>query len=338
MSSLLEQAIIDAAALKDAAIKNAESALLDKYSNDIREAVENLLEQEEQEEREDEEGQENDAPSGAEDIPLAAEPERSEPGDRAGDDDDVITLDLKELERMVATLSAENPDLVGDPLSHEAAMETPPAPSDTPEGSVSPVNVGVALEEEIDTADLEAIIEELIVDIEPQKEGWVGTPDDIMDFKQELEMARMASTKAQEENEALIAANKKLTKENKDLKTKFSTLIDSVNTLKESMEKVNLSNARLVYTNKTLTNRSLNERQKNKIVDALSEARSVEEAKVIFETLENAVGSVVGKAQPQSLRETIERPSANLPRRADRAVERPVMDRMQILAGIKSHK
>jgi len=324
MSSLLEQAIIDAAALKDAAIKNAESALLDKYSNDIREAVENLLEQEE------EVGAEAETVSG--DIPLAADPEEED------SDEEMITLDMEELQRMADTLAAEDESLMGEPVSHEAAAEETLAPPPEVSDEVAPVDVAVALEEEIDTVDLEAIIEELIVDIEPQKDGWVGTPDDIMDFKQELEMARMASTKAQEENEALVAANKELTKENKDLRTKFSTLIDSVNTLKESMEKVNLSNARLVYTNKTLTNRSLNERQKNKIVDALSEARSVEEAKVIFETLENAVGSVVGKAQPQSLRETIERPSANLPRRADRAVERPAMDRMQILAGIKSHK
>lgn len=326
MSSLLEQAIIDAAALKDAAIKNAESALLDKYSNDIREAVENLLEQEE------EVGAEAEAETVSGDIPLAADPE-----DEASDEE-MITLDMDELQKMADTLAAEDESLMGEPVSHEAAAEetlTPPAEASD---EIAPVDVAVALEEEIDTVDLEAIIEELIVDIEPQKEGWAGTPDDIMDFKQELEMARMASTKAQEENEALIAANKELTKENKDLKTKFSTLIDSVNTLKESMEKVNLSNARLVYTNKTLTNRSLNERQKEKIVDALSEARSVEEAKVIFETLENAVGSVVGKAQPQSLRETIERPSANLPRRADRTVGSPAMDRMQILAGIKSHK
>jgi len=326
MSSLLEQAIIDAAALKDAAIKNAESALLDKYSNDIREAVENLLEQEE------EVGAEAEAETVSGDIPLAADPEEE------ASDEEMITLDMEELQRMADALAAEDESLMGEPVSHEAAAEETLTPPAEVSDEIAPVDVAVALEEEIDTVDLEAIIEELIVDIEPQKEGWVGTPDDIMDFKQELEMARMASTKAQEENEALIAANKKLTKENKDLKTKFSTLIDSVNTLKESMEKVNLSNARLVYTNKTLANRSLNERQKNKIVDALSEARSVEEAKVIFETLENAVGSVVGKAQPQSLRETIERPSANLPRRADRAVERPAMDRMQILAGIKSHK
>jgi hypothetical protein len=36
MSSLLEQAIIDAAALKEAAIKNAEAAILNKYSADIK--------------------------------------------------------------------------------------------------------------------------------------------------------------------------------------------------------------------------------------------------------------------------------------------------------------
>jgi len=48
MSSLLEQAIIDAAALKEAAIKNAESAILNKYSTDIKEAVESLLEQDDE--------------------------------------------------------------------------------------------------------------------------------------------------------------------------------------------------------------------------------------------------------------------------------------------------
>ena len=46
-SSMLEQAIIDAEALKEAAIKNAEQAVLEKYSTDIKKAVETLLEQEE---------------------------------------------------------------------------------------------------------------------------------------------------------------------------------------------------------------------------------------------------------------------------------------------------
>jgi hypothetical protein len=46
MSNLLEQAIIDAAALKEVAMKNAEAALIEKYSREFKESVERLLEQE----------------------------------------------------------------------------------------------------------------------------------------------------------------------------------------------------------------------------------------------------------------------------------------------------
>ena len=45
MSELLEQAIVDAEALKEAALKNAEQAVIEKYSSEIKNAVETLLEQ-----------------------------------------------------------------------------------------------------------------------------------------------------------------------------------------------------------------------------------------------------------------------------------------------------
>ena len=44
MSSMLEQAIVDAKALKEAAIKSAETELLQKYSEEMKEAVTSLLE------------------------------------------------------------------------------------------------------------------------------------------------------------------------------------------------------------------------------------------------------------------------------------------------------
>ena len=47
MSSMLEQAIIDAAALREAALKNAEQSLIEKYAPQIKEAVEAMLENEE---------------------------------------------------------------------------------------------------------------------------------------------------------------------------------------------------------------------------------------------------------------------------------------------------
>ena len=36
MSSMLEQAVIDAEALKEVAMKNAESAVIEKYSDEIK--------------------------------------------------------------------------------------------------------------------------------------------------------------------------------------------------------------------------------------------------------------------------------------------------------------
>ena len=48
MSNMLEQAIIDAEALKEAALQNAEQAVIEKYQAEIKNAVEALLEQDEE--------------------------------------------------------------------------------------------------------------------------------------------------------------------------------------------------------------------------------------------------------------------------------------------------
>ncbi len=46
MSSMLEQAIVDAAALREAALKNAEQSIIEKYAPQIKEAVDSLLDKE----------------------------------------------------------------------------------------------------------------------------------------------------------------------------------------------------------------------------------------------------------------------------------------------------
>ena len=45
MSNMLEQAIADAAALREQAIKNAEQSVIEKYSHQIKEAVDSMLEE-----------------------------------------------------------------------------------------------------------------------------------------------------------------------------------------------------------------------------------------------------------------------------------------------------
>ena len=49
MSKMLEQAIIDAEALKEAALKNAEQSVIEKYSSEIKNVMEKLLAQGEDE-------------------------------------------------------------------------------------------------------------------------------------------------------------------------------------------------------------------------------------------------------------------------------------------------
>lgn len=335
MSSLLEQAIIDAAALKEAAIKNAESAILNKYSSDIKDAVESLLEQEDIE-AEETEIVSDESQSLQDTIPLALEPE-------AASADQEIVLSMEELKDMAETLAAAEGDLMGDQESHEDLASDmaidQAAPTLAVDNEVSAVPVEATLEEELDLEEIEHIIEELVVDIDPQKSGWAGTPEDIMRYKEEMRLAQLAATQTHEENMELVAARERLSEHNEEMKAKLVKMSAVLTSLKESFDEVNLSNARLLYTNRILTNNSLNERQKNRIVEALSNADSINDAKVIFETLESAVGSVTGKARPQSLRETIERPTATLPRRATKSADHPVYaDRMQILAGIKKNQ
>jgi len=121
----------------------------------------------------------------------------------------------------------------------------------------------------------------------------------------------------------------KVLKENKKYK-KF------VSQLTRKLDETNLSNARLFYTNRILDSDSLNERQRDKIVEAVSSANSVEEAKTIFETLQSAVaGADTNKKAPKSLNEAINKnSSAFFPRKEEKSSDPSVVGRMQKLAGI----
>jgi FtsZ-binding cell division protein ZapB len=190
------------------------------------------------------------------------------------------------------------------------------------------------LYEELSDALLEAIMEKLTVDMGATLSGWAGRSDDDMKHQMELEMAHRRSTEVAEELEALKKAQEELVFENKKLKENLSNYQEVVESLKENVQDVNLSNARLLYTNRTLRNTSLNERQKERIVEAISKAGSVEEAKTIHETLQSTVASTP-KRGPQSLSEAITRPTSII--RASRKEEPkadPFQARMRKLAGI----
>mgnify|MGYP003649238003 FL=1 len=106
------------------------------------------------------------------------------------------------------------------------------------------------------------------------------------------------------------------------------------------MEEVNLSNARLLYANRVLQDPSLNEQQKNKIVEMVGKSRSVEEAEMLFETLQKTMAGNFSKKAPQSLSEAVsKRSSVILSGRqpAEATDKSPVLNRWATLAGINEN-
>ena len=374
MSNMLEQAIIDATALKDAAVKNAETLVLEKYSKQIKDAVENLLEQEDPL-----------AAAPADAMPPGPEPGAAPPADpmaaMAGlegpemaeessvmehiplavtsNDDEKIEIPLDKLLEEIKSLNETfrfNGDVHDDPdLQEYASFLNEGLAEDLDEEIELYEDLDEDLDEEIDLeeSDISGLMEELIVDLlGPSKSGWAGTPSAIVELAEEELLAleqdsevrerktaiRRAVQELEKANESLVNKNKNLQSSVKKAKVQLVKLRDAALSLNEKFEDANLTNAKLLYQNKALTSDSLNERQKHKLVEAISRADTVEEAKVIFNTLQSTVGSTSRKTRPKSLSEAVQKSSSMImsARRENskRQINNPTLDRWKFLAGI----
>ena len=114
---MLEQAIIDAKALKEAAIKNAESTIVEKYAGEVRQAVEKLLEQDPMEDEEMGMGDDmamGDEMGGEDADPNAAVMDAIPVGHDASAED-VIEIDLDQ----IMAAAAEEPAGEDDQMDRE---------------------------------------------------------------------------------------------------------------------------------------------------------------------------------------------------------------------------
>ena len=357
MSDMLEQAIIDADALKEAALKNAETAILEKYSGEIKTALNRLLEQpllpgepggpppEGEEEEDPLAGGEDlmgDPLAGGEDLGMAEaeEPVKDEfPGlnmahtdgtdiciDGCSDEEELVEIDL---DKLAEALNLKDKELTEDEEAEE--LEEAEEVEELEESE----------EDEIDLTeeDLASIFEKLKVDVKKVPSGQPGgASNETLD--EEGEDIALAEDEAEEleedeEKDELKESVRKLQKDKKLLLKRNKEYKNMLMQLKETLDEVNLSNARLLYTNRVMGSPSLNEQQKNKIVEALSKADSVEEAKVIYDTLQSAVGSARKRA-PKSLSEVVKKNSSTiLSSRKEEGQYNSVSNRWKALAGIK---
>ena len=146
------------------------------------------------------------------------------------------------------------------------------------------------------------------------------------------------SKKLQKENKTLIKEQTRMSSKVQLLENKLDKYGTVIDQLKQKLDESNLASAKLLYQNRVLDSDSLNERQKNRIVEAIKDAGTVEEAKIIFETLQSTV-ETTGKSgrKRESLDEVVYRgSSAFMPlKEAKQKVSDPFVARMQALAGLK---
>jgi hypothetical protein len=389
MSKMLEQAILDAEQLKEAAVKNAESALLEKYSDQIRVAVDSILEDDDMmvgdelpiglpTEKETNcgcPGKEQDLEIPIDTllgVPVADEVEidfetgREEAPlqEQIEDLDEEIEIDLdallgegEKLEEECPYEEEEEEELIeleesllnslldeGDDMGMPEDAEEQEADEEDAEGMAA---LATALSEQDVVGILadvlaETVAENLNVDYDPVPGGYSDWTRSEAGETQEAFLARTKDTEVAEDQKEYQDAYKALEglpmlQENLNkLETENEKYKEAILYLKEKLEEVNLSNAILLYTNRTLGSDSLNERQKTKVVEAISKAGSVNEAKTIFETLQSTIESSRERRQPKSLSEAVKRKSSlYLPRRQEKVDTNDVLkQRMMRLAGI----
>ena len=386
MSNLLKEAIVDAQALKEAALKNAEAAIIDKYSDEVKQTIENLLEQDELGAVQDTFAPDMGADMGmdpamdpgmdvdpsapvekvTEDhIPLAAtdnladhEGKNLEETPEEGEEVE-FNVNLGALQEAIQELRGEieeseeieiTEEDLAEVLSDEETLEEDSSetwqvqpegdPSAEEEEADSQAMERAGLEEDQDVSEdlVDAVMERLTVDMAAELSGWAGRSAESTKWEMEKGLAARRSTDFVEDVlEPMKKAQEELTFENKQLKQQVSEYRQALVELEETLVETNLSNGRLLYTNRVLRNTSSNERQKETIVEAISRAGSVAEARTILDTLQSTVQSTP-KRGPKSLSEAINRRSTTSVIRASRQESTdsdPFSDRMKRLAGIK---
>jgi hypothetical protein len=356
MSSLLEEAIVDAKALKEAALKNAESAVLERYSGEVRDAITTLLEQDEL--GLEEAPEESADTTFTEDVPFAFANEEID----GPHDGELIEIDFDQLKARIAEEEAAGEEVAQEDLTDALGMADEmmeeisdvELKDDAEEDSASLAggadreelqeDEDIALTEEM----LADLIEELVVDMTPRPQGWssVNSADNSIEQANNDAMAAASAAHLEEEEiEATTSTASDVVSDAELYESKVIAIKESNRELqallleaKHQLTKLNLDNAKLVYQNKALNSASLNERQKKQIVEAVQSANSVEETGMIFETIQNAVGvsSSTKGSRPQTLREAVQRPTSLLinSKRNNEATLDPTMGRMLRLAGL----
>lgn len=133
------------------------------------------------------------------------------------------------------------------------------------------------------------------------------------------------------------AALRKVMRKNRMLESKASEYRNALQGMKKQLSEMNLFNAKLLYANKLMQNRDLSIKQQRHIVESLDEAGTLNEAKLLFESLSKSLSRPSKKSGnlSESASRRVLSSSSRSVRSAQPVNESVALDRWATLAGIK---
>ena len=129
----------------------------------------------------------------------------------------------------------------------------------------------------------------------------------------------------------------KVIRKNRMLESKLSQYKKALRGMKGQLVEMNLFNAKLLYANKLMQNRDLSIKQQRHIVESLDEAKTLGEAKILFESLSKSQVTS-NRRSNGNLTESVNRrrsSASSAVRSAQPMNESVALDRWATLAGIK---
>jgi hypothetical protein len=286
---LLSEAIADAKAVKETALANAKLALEEAFTPKLQSMISAKLAEEADEEEVEEELDSSDLGSGDN-----AQPDADAASSSDIENDDELTEEedeeVSEEEDVEETYEGE------EEVAEEGWNEEEVAEEDSEEDEVEEEDEYE--EDEEDDLDLESVIAELEAELEEEDEevseeedSEVSEEEDMdveedMDEEEEIDLDEVIRTLKEMEGDEIEEEEvdeEEVEEDNhaEELEEAYAT----IESLRKTINEVNLLNAKLLYTNKLFRTFDLNEGQKVKVLENFDRTSSVREVKLVFSTL-----------------------------------------------------
>jgi len=361
---LLKEAIADAKAVKETAIANAKAALEEAFTPHLKELFASKLEEMELDEAEEvdemmydemEEAKKEEKSEMKEEMDLeellAELNEAEEEGEAEEKEEEGEAEEETEDEEEVEVSEMSEKDLktfIEDVIKDMVSAGELEAGGEKEAGAETGTEETGMMEEELDE---EVNLEELLAEVEMENINEIMSPAEM------AEIAKLATNMGLTPDQlkailtalpAMVAGGAYVFSDIKDaakkgvdavkslFKSKSTTAEAEIEELKQELQEVNLLNAKLLYTNKIFKAKNLTDPQKVKVLESFDKATTVNEVKLVFETLTESLNSNKTTVNESKVRGFASKTTAPVVNKKQPIIEsNDAFLRMQRLAGLR---